>query len=73
VKQFEAGKTYMGRSVCDHDCIIKVAVASRTAKTIVTGEGKRLKVKIDFDGDEYVMPWGVYSMAPMVRAGRLAA
>ena len=67
-KTFEAGKTYTGRSVCDHDCIISVSVAKRTAKSIRTTEGKTLRIAVSFDGEEYVMPWGRYSMAPMVRA-----
>lgn len=69
--QFEAGKTYTTRSICDHDTIIRVTVAKRTAKTITTDEGKVLRVG-DYDGVEHVMPWGRYSMAPMVRANRLA-
>jgi hypothetical protein len=67
-KTFEAGKTYTARSVCDHNCIISVKVSKRTAKSIRTTEGKTLRISLDRDGEEYVMPWGRYSMAPMVRA-----
>lgn len=70
--KFETGKTYFTRSVCDHDCIIKVTVASRTAKTIVTDDGKRLRIT-EWHGVESVKPWGSYSMAPVVSADREAA
>lgn len=68
--KFEVGKTYKGRSVCDSDCIISLTVAKRTAKTITTSEGKTLRIKDR--GGEFVMPWGVYSMAPSIRAESLA-
>ena len=64
---FEAGKTYTTRSACDHDCVIRVTVASRTAKTIKTAAGKVLRVGVSY-GVEYVKPWGTYSMAPIVSA-----
>lgn len=65
--KFEVGKTYTTRSICDHDCIIRVTVAKRTAKTITTDAGKVLRVG-EYDGAEFVKPWGTYSMAPIVRA-----
>jgi len=65
--KFEAGKTYSTRSVCDHDCIIRVTVAKRTAKTITTTEGKTLRIA-EYNGVEQVKPWGSYSMAPIVGA-----
>jgi len=65
--QFQPGKTYTARSICDHDCVIAVTVAKRTAKTITTTGGKTLRVG-RFDGVEFVRPWGAYSMAPIVRA-----
>lgn len=64
---FQTGKTYATRSICDHDCIIRVAVASRTAKTIKTADGKTLRVSV-YQGVEQVKPWGSYSMAPIVDA-----
>lgn len=66
---FTPGKTYTTRSICDHDCIIRVTVAKRTAKTITTDAGKVLRVG-EYDGAEYVKPWGSYSMAPIVRASK---
>lgn len=67
MSKFEAGKTYKTRSVCNHDCIIEVAVASRTAKTIKTVEGKVLRIG-EYEGVEFVRPWGRYSMCPIVNA-----
>ena len=68
--KFEAGKTYVGRSVCDADCIIRVRVAKRTAKTITTAEGKTLRIA-EWQGVEQVKPWGSYSMAPIISADRM--
>jgi hypothetical protein len=68
--KFEAGKTYSTRSVCDHDCIISVTIEKRTAKTVtatVRGEQKTFRVA-EYDGAEFIKPWGSYSMAPIVRA-----
>ena len=65
--KFETGKTYSTRSACDHDCIIRVTVVSRTEKTIKTADGKSLRVT-EHDGVEHVRPWGRYSMAPIVGA-----
>ena len=64
---FETGKTYATRSIGDHDCIIRVVVAKRTAKTITTDAGKTLRIS-EWRGVEQVKPWGSYSMAPIVGA-----
>jgi hypothetical protein len=72
MKTFEAGKTYFGRSICDYECIYRVSVAKRTAKTITTNSGKSLRINV-YDGVEYVKPMGRYSMAPMVTAEKVAA
>ena len=64
---FEQGQTYATRSVGDHDCIIRVTVARRTAKTITTAAGKMLRISESY-GVEQVKPWGAYSMAPIVGA-----
>lgn len=65
--QFEAGRTYWTRSICDHNCIIKVTIARRTAKTVVTDAGKRFRVDT-WEGAETISPWGSYSMAPTLKA-----
>jgi hypothetical protein len=68
--KFETGKTYYTRSVADYDTIVRVTVAKRTDKTIVTAAGDRLKIKV-WDDVEQVKPWGSFSMAPIVGADRL--
>jgi hypothetical protein len=71
---FEVGKTYMTRSIGDHNCIIKITVASRTKCFItlteeICGNGKRFKVSDRYSpGEETCRPWGSYSMAPIVGA-----
>lgn len=67
--KFEAGKTYYTRSICDHDTVIKITIASRTEKSIKTTEGKTLRIR-EHNGIETVKPWGSYSMAPTVAADR---
>lgn len=57
---FTPGKTYSTRSVGDHNCIFKITVASRTAKTITTTEGKTLRIKV-YKDVEQVKPEGSYS------------
>lgn len=73
--QFEPGKTYWTRSICDHDCIISVKVISRTEKSIkttISGEAKTFRIKV-WDSVEQIKPWGNYSMCPIVGADRVAA
>lgn len=65
---FTTGKTYTTRSACDHDCIISITVAKRTAKTVTTSEGKTLRISADYTGAECVKPWGSFSMAPVISA-----
>lgn len=67
---FETGKTYWTRSVCDHDTVISVRIAKRTAKTVTDPEGKRYGVSV-YDGIERIKPWGSYSMAPIVSADQM--
>lgn len=72
--EFEVGKTYQTRSVCDHDCIIEATIARRTDKTVwchMQGEMKSFRIhKLMRDGEyvESFQPWGRYSMAPSIRA-----
>ena len=71
--KFETGKTYWTRSPGDADCIIRVTIAKRTAKTITTAEGKRFRVTPDYRGEcEIFAPWGRYSMCPIMGADREA-
>lgn len=72
MSKFEAGKTYEGRMICDYDLIERITIAKRTEKSVVTTEGKRLKIHV-WDGAELVYPNGQYSMATIIRAERVAA
>jgi hypothetical protein len=68
--QFEVGKTYQTRSICDHNCIVSVTVTKRTAKTVtgtVRGEVKTFRPYV-YEGRETLRPWGSYSMCPIIRA-----
>lgn len=65
--QFIVGRTYSTRSICDHNCIISVTIASRTAKMITTTDGKRFRVAL-YEGVEQIKPWGSYSMCPIIGA-----
>ena len=67
MKQFQAGKTYQTRSICDHNCIISVNIVARTAKTVKTSDGKTFRVTV-YENREQFMPWGRYSMAPIIDA-----
>jgi len=71
---FKAKHTYKGRSIGDADCLIYVEVLSRTAKTmkaLVNGNLKTMRISIGYDGHEMVKPWGSYSMAPSITAGKI--
>ena len=73
MSKFEVGKKYIGRSVCDYDCIVEIEVIKRTEKTItvngdrITGTNKTLKIT-KYAGEESVKPYGSYSFAPIIRA-----
>ena len=72
ITRFEPGKTYYALAIGDHNCIVRFAVKSRTAKTItasVHGETKRFRPVVR-DGVEQIRPWGNYSMAPILDASR---
>lgn len=76
VAQFEVGKTYYTRSICNHDCIFSIKVLKRTAKTVVVlkdGKEKRCKIGLSYNGkEETITPWGVYSMCPVIGALNVA-
>jgi hypothetical protein len=73
--QFEVGKTYQTRSICDHDCIYSFTILARTAKTITTkvhGNTVRRGLTIWNDVEEF-KPFGSYSMCAIIRASKQAA
>ena len=71
--KFEPGKTYWTRSIGDADMVISITIARRTEKTVITTEGKRLRVSPCWRGEvETVKPEGTYSMCPVIGADREA-
>ena len=73
---FQAGNTYSGRFIGDADAVFQVQILARTAKTVTVmgpqGMAKH-RVSRDYEGGEYIKPFGSYSMAPICNAKRLAA
>ena len=65
--KFNVGQTYATRSPGDHNCIVSITVAKRTAKTITTKDGDRFRVS-EWMGVEQIKPWGSYSMCPVIGA-----
>ena len=66
-KTIEAGQTITARSICDYNCIFSAKVISRKGNFVtlsMDGEEIRKKVKTNYNGEEYVMALGNYSMAP---------
>ena len=49
MKQFEIGKHYYMRSVCDHECVWKYEVVARTSKQVTLKEtsGNEIKCRIN--------------------------
>jgi hypothetical protein len=74
-KSFEVGKTYFTRSIGNSDCILKITIAKRTAKTLTTNAGKTCRIfKVpSLDDHERVMPMGHYSFAPVFTADKIEA
>lgn len=78
--KFEVGETYYDRSSCNWDCIFRVTVTKRTAKSVWIIDPmdqdktpKRKAIKDFGDGVERFYPHGRYSMASVIRADRKAA
>lgn len=70
MSKFEVGQTYTTRCIGDADMVISMSVISRTAKTIKGDAGMGIKTfrVAEWQGAEFVKPWGSYSMAPIIRA-----
>ena len=68
--QFEVGKTYYARSLCDYDCIESFTILARTAKQVtVNVQGKVVRRGLNiWEGVEHFYPHGKYSMAMSVYA-----
>ena len=63
----EVGKTYMTRSIGNHDCCIFQTIVKRTEKTVTTADGKTFRLSVRA-GVEQFLPWGRFSMAPVMGA-----
>ncbi|HUS43269.1 MAG TPA: hypothetical protein VMY16_11435 [Ilumatobacteraceae bacterium] len=75
---FEIGSTYTARSASNYDCIWSWTVVDRTAKFITISEfsepSKTSRVGVRVWNDiESAMPFGRYSMAPVITADRKAS
>ena len=76
-KTFQVGELVSATSACDSNCVWTFEVTKRTAKFVTlkdlnTGETNRVGVKTDsFEGGEWALPFGTFSMAPVVRAGEV--
>jgi hypothetical protein len=68
--KFEIGKTYITRSICDHDCIYRFEVIARTKKFLTLREhGEVYKRGVyDWNGVEHCKPHGTYSMCAIISA-----
>jgi hypothetical protein len=72
--KFAPGDKLETRSLCDHDCIYRATIVSRTKKSVMVDLGAhkggivRRGLLIDsYTGNEYFYPYGRYSMAPSFR------
>ena len=77
--KFETGKTYTATSAGDSDCHWVFTVVRRTAKTVWIQDNEELaagpvarRVHTCSEGKEFVRPFGVYSMSPVLSSSRLA-
>jgi hypothetical protein len=84
MKRFEVGKQYQMRSACDNDCIWRYRVVDRTTSVItlqlvnkdgspcgLTQRCRITKGLSELRGAESVMPFGRYSMAPVLSADNI--
>lgn len=74
---FKVGSVYSAPSACDRNAVWTFKVVARTAKFVTLQRPSqpdivtRVGVKIDELG-EWALPFGTYSMAPVIRADRAA-
>jgi hypothetical protein len=73
--QFQIGRTYSTRSICDHNCIFTFTILGRTAKSVTTQiHGKTVRRGLSlWNGVEQFPPYGRYSMSPIVGADDLVS
>lgn len=76
--QFEVGKVYSTRSICDHDCIYRWRVVRRTDKSVWVeqfyGNGSKdapvRRTVSTYLNSEMIYPSGRYSMCPVLFADK---
>lgn len=75
MKKFEIGKTYTTRLISDSNCKIQFTITARTSSTITAVDDKGIEKKYrlskkysEYRNAETFLPWGNYSMCPMVSA-----
>lgn len=68
--QFQVGRTYSTRSICDYDCIHSFTILARTAKQVtINVHGKIVRRGLSvYEGNEQFQPFGNYSMCAIVGA-----
>ena len=67
MKTIQPNTVITAKSICDSNCIFTAEVLTRKGDYVtlnVMGSIVRKKVKKGYDGNEYVMALGTYSMAP---------
>ena len=70
MNSIKSNTTLTSRSICDYNCIFKLEVIERKgnfATIKYMNEVKRVKIRIDSDGNEFLKPDN-YSMAPTFKA-----
>jgi hypothetical protein len=70
--QFQVGRTYSTRSICDHDTIFSFEILGRTAKTVIVkvcGKDVKRGIRV-YDGCEQFKPFSTYSMCAIIRADK---
>lgn len=72
---FEVGKTYSDNFICSHDTYYFVKILKRTEKTVtIEKDGKVKRCKLYTSSkEEYIYPFGQYSMCPVLGARDLVA
>lgn len=74
---FAVGKTYACKWPTDHTMTTPFTVVARTAQFLTlrrVGETKDVRCKVkQSDGSEWCLPFGSYSMAPVMRSTREVA
>jgi len=75
--KFETNKTYLMTFATDSDLKVPFKVIGRTDKTLQIKDNRdgnvmRKKIKV-YNGEEFVEPYGVYSMSPVLRSSKEAA